>query len=287
MWKKDLPYAAAGLRRASRRDPADRRRGSPGGRTAEHGPRSGRGRALSGPRRRHARSIMNAADALALSSVVEGLPMALLEAAASGLPAVATDCGGVREAVRDGETAFVVPPGDPAALAAAMSKLAALPPAGRECACPAPLAGTPRASILPRSPPSGNASIANCWSASRDGCHQPFRARFRAALRRRRTPAPRSSISDAARAPGARGPAPPASTCAARTSTTAARTTAPRPSPPGCSGTVIGEIAGGRLPFPGRFLRPGGEQPGDGARRGPRRDAAPRFAACCAPAAWR
>ena len=76
--------------------------------------------------------IMNAADALALSSVVEGLPMVLLEAAASGLPAVATDCGGVREAVRDGATAFVVPPGDPAALATAMSKLAALPPAGRE-----------------------------------------------------------------------------------------------------------------------------------------------------------
>jgi glycosyltransferase involved in cell wall biosynthesis len=77
-------------------------------------------------------AIMNAADALALSSVVEGLPMVLLEAAASGLPAVATDYRGVREAVRDGETAFVAPPGDPAALAAAMSRLAALPPAARE-----------------------------------------------------------------------------------------------------------------------------------------------------------
>jgi glycosyltransferase involved in cell wall biosynthesis len=76
--------------------------------------------------------LMNAADALALSSVVEGLPMVLLEAAASGLPAVATDCGGVGEIVRDGETGFLVPPRDPAAMAAAMSKLVALRPAGRE-----------------------------------------------------------------------------------------------------------------------------------------------------------
>ena len=72
-------------------------------------------------------ALMNAADALALSSVVEGLPMALLEAASSGLPAVATDAGGVREVLGEGEAGFVVPPGDPAALAAAIERLAALP----------------------------------------------------------------------------------------------------------------------------------------------------------------
>jgi glycosyltransferase involved in cell wall biosynthesis len=71
-------------------------------------------------------ALMNAADGLALSSVVEGLPMVLLEAAASGLPAVATAVGGVREIVVEGETGFVVPPGDPEALAAAMARLAAL-----------------------------------------------------------------------------------------------------------------------------------------------------------------
>ena len=71
-------------------------------------------------------ALMNAADALVLSSVVEGLPMALIEAAASGLPAVATDVGGVREVVLDGHTGFVAPPRDPAALAAAMARLAAL-----------------------------------------------------------------------------------------------------------------------------------------------------------------
>lgn len=53
--------------------------------------------------------------------------MVLLEAAASGLPCVATDAGGVREIVLDGRTGFVVPPGDPAPLAAAMSRLAQMP----------------------------------------------------------------------------------------------------------------------------------------------------------------
>jgi glycosyltransferase involved in cell wall biosynthesis/SAM-dependent methyltransferase len=73
-------------------------------------------------------ALMNAADALVLSSVVEGLPIALIEAACSGLPAVATDAGGVREAVLDGQTGFICPPRDPAALAEAMSRLAALSP---------------------------------------------------------------------------------------------------------------------------------------------------------------
>ena len=72
-------------------------------------------------------ALYNAADAFVLSSVVEGLPMTLIEAAACGLPAVATDVGGVREIVRDGETGFVVPPGDVEALAGAMARLAALP----------------------------------------------------------------------------------------------------------------------------------------------------------------
>lgn len=77
-------------------------------------------------------ALMNAADGLALSSVVEGLPMVLLEAAASGLPVVATDAGGSREAILEGETGFVVPPSAPELLAAAMSRLAALPAGERE-----------------------------------------------------------------------------------------------------------------------------------------------------------
>ena len=77
-------------------------------------------------------ALMNAADGLVLSSVVEGLPMVLLEAAASGLPAVATDAGGTREAVAEGETGFIVPCANPAALAAAMSRMAAFSPAERQ-----------------------------------------------------------------------------------------------------------------------------------------------------------
>jgi glycosyltransferase involved in cell wall biosynthesis len=76
-------------------------------------------------------ALMNAADGLALSSVVEGMPMALLEAAASGLPCVATRAGGADEVVVDGKTGFLAPSSDRAALAAAMTRLAGLPAASR------------------------------------------------------------------------------------------------------------------------------------------------------------
>jgi glycosyltransferase involved in cell wall biosynthesis len=66
---------------------------------------------------------MQAADAYLMSSVMEGLPMVLLEAAASGLPIVSTDVGGNREIVLEGKNGFLVPPGDPQALAEAIDKL--------------------------------------------------------------------------------------------------------------------------------------------------------------------
>jgi glycosyltransferase involved in cell wall biosynthesis len=53
----------------------------------------------------------------------EGVPMTLLEAAASGRPAVTTDAPGCREAVQDGVTGLLVPPRDPAALADALQRL--------------------------------------------------------------------------------------------------------------------------------------------------------------------
>ena len=71
-------------------------------------------------------ALMNAADAAASASVIEGLPMALLEAASCGLPTVATDAAGVRDIVLDGATGYVTPPGDAAALAAAISRLEAI-----------------------------------------------------------------------------------------------------------------------------------------------------------------
>lgn len=63
------------------------------------------------------------ADIFALSSRIEGMPNALMEAQLCGLPAVTTDAGGAREVVVDGETGFVVPVGDEAAFAAALKRL--------------------------------------------------------------------------------------------------------------------------------------------------------------------
>lgn len=68
-------------------------------------------------------ALLNAADAFVMSSAWEGMPMVLLEAAASGLPIVSTRVGGNQEVVLDGETGFLAPPRDAGALAAAMSRL--------------------------------------------------------------------------------------------------------------------------------------------------------------------
>lgn len=75
--------------------------------------------------------LMSACDGFVMSSVVEGLPMALIEAAMAGLPAVATDAGGVREVIRDGETGFVVPARDAEVLGEAMRRLAGMPAEAR------------------------------------------------------------------------------------------------------------------------------------------------------------
>ena len=77
-------------------------------------------------------ALMNAADALVLSSVVEGLPVVLLEAAASGLIAVSTDAGGAREAVEDGVTGYIVPLGDAEALSQAISRVESLDETARQ-----------------------------------------------------------------------------------------------------------------------------------------------------------
>ena len=54
---------------------------------------------------------------------VEGFGISFLEAAASGVPSVAGDSGGVRSAVRDGETGIVVPPTDIPSIVAAIGSL--------------------------------------------------------------------------------------------------------------------------------------------------------------------
>jgi glycosyltransferase involved in cell wall biosynthesis len=70
---------------------------------------------------------MQAADGFVLTSLWEGLPMALLEAAACGLPAVATDVLGTREVVRDGETGWLASGGNTGALAERMSFMMTIP----------------------------------------------------------------------------------------------------------------------------------------------------------------
>lgn len=67
------------------------------------------------------------ASVFVLPSTSEGLPMALLEAMAHGLAIVATAVGGVPDVVESGSEGLVVAPGDPAALAAAIERLAADP----------------------------------------------------------------------------------------------------------------------------------------------------------------
>jgi len=60
----------------------------------------------------------------------EGFGLAVLEAMVSGLPVVATNVSSLPELVVDGETGFLVPPDDPAALAAAVERALAQPALG-------------------------------------------------------------------------------------------------------------------------------------------------------------
>lgn len=67
--------------------------------------------------------LLAAANVGVLSSDFEGMPLAVLEYMAAGLPVVATAVGGVPEIVREGETGFLVGPRDPAALAERVGRL--------------------------------------------------------------------------------------------------------------------------------------------------------------------
>jgi glycosyltransferase involved in cell wall biosynthesis len=72
-------------------------------------------------------ALLAAADLFCLTSRREGVPVSILEAMAAGRAVVATDVGGVREQVVEGETALLVPPGDPGAFARAVAALLADP----------------------------------------------------------------------------------------------------------------------------------------------------------------
>lgn len=73
--------------------------------------------------RRDVHGAMAAADLFVLSSRNEGMARVLVEAAASGLPAVATDVSGTALAVDHGASGLVVSPEDPEALAQSLGEL--------------------------------------------------------------------------------------------------------------------------------------------------------------------
>jgi glycosyltransferase involved in cell wall biosynthesis len=79
---------------------------------------------------RDVRRYLSAADVLALSSISEGQPMVVLEAAATGLPIVSTDVGSCREIIEgfdgdpvDGRGGIVVEPCNPMAIAEALATI--------------------------------------------------------------------------------------------------------------------------------------------------------------------
>jgi glycosyltransferase involved in cell wall biosynthesis len=73
--------------------------------------------------RRDMVSVYADLDVVALTSLNEGSPVALIEALAAGRPVVSTRVGGVPEVVIDGVTGLTVPPADPAAMAQGILKL--------------------------------------------------------------------------------------------------------------------------------------------------------------------
>ena len=74
-----------------------------------------------------AAQFLSQLDIFVLSSLNEGLPIAILEAMAASLPIVATRAGGVDEAAQDNRNAYLVAPGDSNQLAQAMIRMARAP----------------------------------------------------------------------------------------------------------------------------------------------------------------
>jgi len=86
---------------------------------------NGRVRFLGPLHRDEVLALFRRADAVLLSSAWENFPHTLVEALAVGTPAIATSVGGVPEIVTHGENGLLVPPGEPAALAAAIRQFLA------------------------------------------------------------------------------------------------------------------------------------------------------------------
>ncbi len=69
------------------------------------------------------KELFQSSDVFVLPSFGEGVPLSILEAMSYGLPVVATAVGGIPEILEPGQTGFLIAPGNPQALAEALSKL--------------------------------------------------------------------------------------------------------------------------------------------------------------------
>jgi len=78
------------------------------------------------------RAELAQAHALVMPSFAEGLPMVVMEAMAAARPVIATYIAGTPELVRPGETGWLVPAGDPAALTQAVLELGTMPHSQRD-----------------------------------------------------------------------------------------------------------------------------------------------------------
>jgi len=84
--------------------------------------------------RAHALTLaeVTAADIFVLASFAEGLPVALMEAMALGVPCVSTTIAAIPELIRSGENGILVPPANPSALGSALEELARHPELRRQ-----------------------------------------------------------------------------------------------------------------------------------------------------------
>lgn len=69
------------------------------------------------------KELRHASDMFVFPSIWEGMPNALLDAMASGMPIIATPVGGISEVIKDGESGIFVSPGDVSGLADAILRL--------------------------------------------------------------------------------------------------------------------------------------------------------------------
>ncbi|WP_455389629.1 glycosyltransferase, partial [Petrachloros mirabilis] len=80
------------------------------------------------------RDLLKCCDVFVLPSLYEGLPLSILEAMSTVKPVIATQIGGIDDAVIPGETGLLVPPSDPVALALAIRSVLADQPWARRLA---------------------------------------------------------------------------------------------------------------------------------------------------------